>query len=872
MKTNSNTLANDRAHPPGADPTPSPSTSASGRCLTTGVALSLLLFTGMAQANNFIVTTTTDSGLGSLRQAILDANANPGPDTIVFAIPGAGVHTISPTTGLPAITEAVAINGYNQADSTWRTEINGALTVTGVFVDGVSYISAPSTFGNGSVSGSLAVVLGPDGPDGLSPACAPLPVGSLAGKIALISRGTCTFASKIQNVQNAGAIGVIVVNGVPGVFPMGGLDPNSIPAFMVSSEDRATLMTKDGTLAILAPSANGLYLASGSSGSTISGLVINGFPEQGIRVASSGNMISGNFIGTDVTGTSARPNGDSGVRLFSGGNTVQDNLLSGNVGDGVSLNDGANTVLNNKVGSDVTGTVALGNGRVGIWVGLGAGSSIKGNLIAANGSAGVLPGIQVDGGSPATLIQNNTISGNATHGILLRSGDNLVGGLAPGEGNIIAFNARDGVSVENPAVNNAILGNSIYSNGLLGIDLGLDGVTLNDNFPALVLSGTDITAPGDPIVGSSANFPAPEQPANAIDGNSATKYLNFDKEGSGFIVTPSGSGIVTGMSLTSANDAPARDPKVVELAGSNNPTAPAWADPGWTTIATISDIAFSERFETRTFQFANATAYTHYRWKVLEVANSASANSMQIAEVELLKDVMAIGFSQDPDAGPNHRQNFPVLNATQSVLNPALVIAAGSLSSEPNTDYLVQVFSDDAGSASCFPVPASPHYTSASCGVDSFLAAEGKHFLGSILVHTDANGYVAFGQTLVNAVPAAGRFMTATATKVVGGVPIEASEFSEAIEVGAADLINELTTKVNGLPEVRSAIKNALVVKLNAAQKALSTNDKNTACAALRDFIDLCVSQKNKKLIPATAADGLIADAMHIRTVIGCSP
>lgn len=165
-----------------------------------------------------------------------------------------------------------------------------------------------------------------------------------------------------------------------------------------------------------------------------------------------------------------------------------------------------------------------------------------------------------------------------------------------------------------------------------------------------------------------------------------------------------------------------------------------------------------------------------------------------------------------------------------------------------------------------------PEYASSACGPQSFLAAEGRYFLGSFSVHTDANGDAAFGQTFVTAVPAPGRFLTATATKVVGGLPIETSEFSEAIEVGAADLINELITKVNGLAGVKSAIRNALVVKLNAAQKALSKNDKPTACVALKDFIGLCVSQKNKKLIPATAADELIDGATHILTIIGCSP
>ena len=58
------------------------------------------------------MTNTNDSGPGSLRQAILNANANPGLDTITFDIPGAGVHTISPASALPAITDPVVIDGY----------------------------------------------------------------------------------------------------------------------------------------------------------------------------------------------------------------------------------------------------------------------------------------------------------------------------------------------------------------------------------------------------------------------------------------------------------------------------------------------------------------------------------------------------------------------------------------------------------------------------------------------------------------------------------------------------------------------------------------------------------------------------------------
>src|SRR5438105_7967359 len=71
--------------------------------------------------STFTVTNTADSGAGSLRQAIIDANNNAGADSISFNISGSGVHTISPTTQFPNITGAVTIDGYTQSGATANT-------------------------------------------------------------------------------------------------------------------------------------------------------------------------------------------------------------------------------------------------------------------------------------------------------------------------------------------------------------------------------------------------------------------------------------------------------------------------------------------------------------------------------------------------------------------------------------------------------------------------------------------------------------------------------------------------------------------------------------------------------------------------------
>src|SRR5438552_286671 len=96
------------------------------KILLLGLLLGLLAAQA-ARAAIFTVTTTNDTGAGSLRQAITDANATDDVDTIQFAItdPPAGVRTITPATALPPITRPVIIDGYTQSGSRSNTLANG---------------------------------------------------------------------------------------------------------------------------------------------------------------------------------------------------------------------------------------------------------------------------------------------------------------------------------------------------------------------------------------------------------------------------------------------------------------------------------------------------------------------------------------------------------------------------------------------------------------------------------------------------------------------------------------------------------------------------------------------------------------------------
>src|SRR5262249_24038965 len=92
-----------------------------GAITVTGTgAIAALAQTATVMAR-YLVTNTPDSGTGSLRQAILDANANPGQHLIAFAIPGSGAQTISPTSPLPDITDPVTIDGYTQPGASVNT-------------------------------------------------------------------------------------------------------------------------------------------------------------------------------------------------------------------------------------------------------------------------------------------------------------------------------------------------------------------------------------------------------------------------------------------------------------------------------------------------------------------------------------------------------------------------------------------------------------------------------------------------------------------------------------------------------------------------------------------------------------------------------
>jgi len=159
----------------------------------------------------------------------------------------------------------------------------------------------------------------------------------------------------------------------------------------------------------------------------------------------------------------------------------------------------------------------------------------------------------------------------------------------------------------------------------------------------------DVTAPGDAVQGDpndglmdgdNFGWPAAETPDLAIDNDVNTKFLHFkgELEATGIQVTPAiGATVVTGLTLTTANDSPERDPVAFELSGSND-----GIDGSYTLIASgdIVDFAQDEAWPRFTknetpIVFSNSVAYTTYKIMFTAVRDATSANSMQIAEIEL---------------------------------------------------------------------------------------------------------------------------------------------------------------------------------------------------------------------------------------------
>ncbi|MGO8698650.1 MAG: beta strand repeat-containing protein [Limisphaerales bacterium] len=453
------------------------------------VRVSLLVFGAIwflraaepAAAATYLVTNTADSGSGSFRQALLNANSHPGLDSILFRIPSIGGSNgpfeIIPSSALPSITDPVIIDATSQPGyaKTPLVEISGALLPAET--DGLLLLSGGST-----VRG-LAINACP------------------RDAIRIESLGTNVIEANFLGTDPSGTLplgngeGGVLINGSPG---------NHVGGTTAAERN-----------VISGGNQNGIYL---------------------LGYYASGNIITGNYIGVTATGLTPLQNLNNGMEisgaranLIGGTGPGAGNVISGNGQSGIYLlTPGAtgNVIAGNYIGLNAKGTAAVSNAMDGVTINGVAGNIVGGtsdgaaNVISGNGGAGVY--ILTDG-AVSNLVIGNKIGTDATgkepipnrgNGVIIDAvPGNTIGGTNAGARNIISGNVQNGVLIISPgASNNVVQGNYV------GVDV-TGSNALPNTFDGVTVDG----ATGNLIGGASGG--------NVISGNSANGILLINSIG-----------------------------------------------------------------------------------------------------------------------------------------------------------------------------------------------------------------------------------------------------------------------------------------------------------------------------------------------------
>jgi len=418
--------------------------------LVSGV--SMFIFLSFSRADVYTVTNTQNSGAGSLRQAINDANSHTGPDTIYFNIsdtdPGfdasQGVWIIKPEEHLPII----------QDDSTMiRAETQ--------------------TKNQGDQN--------PDGPE-------------------IMLYGSLLSGTTLNNGFSLSSAGNVITGFIISGFPKHGISISGEGAFYNKIQGNF-IGTNAGGNDTLSNKQSGILIGSGAKYNVIGGLleynrnVVSGNYYYGISIYSAdSNEVIGNYIGTDASGMQSVANQD-GIFIYEaegnkigGASVAERNVIAGNSTSGISItkqSSRGNMVLGNYIGINVNGTAIIKNEKYGVSITNGAGVNVIGglatgeeNIISGSGWYGIL--IE-NAGSDSNQVMGNIIGPDANgeyfddpyRGILIRDGAqyNLIG-----SGNIIKYHRQTGILIEgSTSLYNTITQNTISGNDEKGISLNNGG-------------------------------------------------------------------------------------------------------------------------------------------------------------------------------------------------------------------------------------------------------------------------------------------------------------------------------------------------------------------------------------------------------------
>lgn len=416
-----------------------------------------------ANAATFTVTSTANAGTGTLRSAITSANAAAGADTIVFNIPGAGIHNMGPTSSLPPLGSDLTVDATTQPGYAGSplVELDGAAAgagVHGLLVNGSAV----------TIRGLAIVRYQGDGvriQAGASNRIAASWIGVLANGLNAAGNNNGVWVDNTgQNTIGPG--NVISGNRVDGVRIHGASATGNIVA-------GNRIGTNVAGSAALGNAFNGVTITS-ATGNTIGGStpadlnVISGNTRYGVGfgAGANSNLVARNYIGVDANGDVAIANIRSGVLILDsrdnriGGDVPGTfNVISGNSENGVEIRGAlatGNLVQRNVIGTDLAGNVARGNFLSGVMISGAAGNIVGASTPQANGSnlisGNAYAGIRLLEGADNTVVQGNRIgtnlAGNASlandFGIVADEADGLRLGVA-GNGNLVSGNFAIGI-------------------------------------------------------------------------------------------------------------------------------------------------------------------------------------------------------------------------------------------------------------------------------------------------------------------------------------------------------------------------------------------------------------------------------------------
>lgn len=597
----------------------------------------------------------------------------------------------------------------------------------------------------------------------------------------------------VFNIPGAGVKVINLVNALPDITEAVVIDASTQPGYAGSP-----LVELDG--AALDTSERGLVILAG--GTTVRGLAIGRFGAAGIEVRScNNNVIQGNYIGVDASGSSARPNGigvllaePSADNLIGGTTAATRNVISGNQFQGIEIRGQNNVVQGNFIGTNAAGTAAVANSD-GIRISgapftnnlIGGTSAGAGNLISGNQS-----GIFIE--APGNTIQGNLIGTNVTgvsaipngSGISARSQNTLIGGLTPGARNVISGNGggidfgETGSKLQGNFIGTDITGQIALGNSDTGVTAS-GGALIGGLVPEarnviaasgnanvrLLSNGSDqgVTVQGNyigtDVTGNRALTPSPS--TTTFDGIaifSAKNLIGGVVPGAQNVI----SGNFVGIRLTSFVSGPPNG-NVIQgnIIGLNAlGTEPLPNVQGG--IEFFFD-AFDNTVGGTQAGAANKIAFNGFHG--VAVFNSGARNSIRgnsiFSNGGLGIDLGVSGVTPndvgDSDAGANNLQNFPVLTSVTSAANSTTI--HGTLNSTPGTTFQIDFYS--------------------SAALDPSGNGEGALFFATSPVTTDANGNATINATFPMAL-GAGRVITATATDPSGNT----SEFSAGDATSAA--------------------------------------------------------------------------------------